>query len=288
LGAALVAVTAALATACGGGSAKGPDNGGGRISVVASFYPVAEAARRVGGEAVRVTNLTPPGVEPHDLELTPVQVDALEDADLVLYLGRGFQPAIEAVVERRKGPSVDLLTDVAPEDPHFWLDPVRLATAVGNVEKAMAAAKPDAAPAFHTNAERYRADLATLGSELRAGLANCRRRLLVTSHAAFHYLAERYGLTQQALSGISPEAEPDPQRLAQLADLIRREGVTTVFYEELVPAELARTLAREAGVKTAVLNPLEGLTAEEVDSGQDYLSVMRSNLAVLRAALDCD
>ncbi|MGH9189461.1 MAG: metal ABC transporter substrate-binding protein, partial [Acidimicrobiales bacterium] len=239
----LVAV-AALATACGGAGRTEPGKGTGALSVVASFYPVAEAARRVGGDAAAVTNLTPPGVEPHDLELTPVQVDTLEDADLVLYLGRGFQPAIEAVVERRKGPSVDLLADVGAEDPHFWLDPIRMARAVGHVEKAMSAADPDDIAAFRANAERYQTDLRALDSELEAGLAGCRRRVLVTSHAAFHYLADRYGLTQQALSGISPEAEPDPQRLAELTDLIRREGVTTVFYEELVPASLARTLAR--------------------------------------------
>lgn len=274
----------------------------GKAQVVATFYPLAEAAERVGGDLVSVTNLTPAGVEPHDLELTTTQVNRLEDADVVLYLGDGFQPAIEKVIGRRRRPSVDILRSVTPltrltqdagqranggggVDPHFWLDPVKMIQAVERVETALAMAQPQNNQRFRDNAEAFKTQLSALDDQFSAGLAQCRRRDFVTSHDAFSYLAGRYQLTQRAIAGLSPESEPDPERLAELSDLIRRDGITTVFYEELVPARLAETLAREAHVRTAVLSPLEGLPRN--DPGADYLSVMGQNLQALRQALEC-
>lgn len=311
----LVLVLAGLVLAgCG-------DEGGagdGRSLVVAGFYPIAEAAEQVGGSTVEVVNLTPAGVEPHDLELSPDQVAELEDADLVLYVGQGFQPALEEVVERRDGESVDLLADLPLEpgdaeaeeaqhaeeeaqhaeqedeheesglDPHFWLDPTLFARVVDRIEAAMAEVRPDDGDTFAANADDYRSQLSELDEEFETGLADCARQEIVTSHAAFFYLAERYGLTQLPISGVSPEQEPEPDRLAELSELIEDHGVTTVFYESLVPPDLAETLAREAGVDTAVLDPIEGLDQEAVDEGATYASVMRDNLAALRAALGCD
>lgn len=277
-------VLALVAGACGSGDDVARD-GGDTVSVIASFYPLAEAARRVGGDLVRVADLTPPGVEPHDLELTPDQVDDLEDADVVLYLGGGFQPGVEEVAERREAATVDFHTD--GDDPHFWLDPVRMAAAVDLVEEVLARIAPDRKEAFAANARAYAAELAALHTEFAETLATCERRTIVTSHAAFHYLAERYDLEQRPISGLSPEAEPDPRRLAELTDLIQDEGVTVVFYETLVDPEVARTLAREAKVDTAVLNPLEGLSDDDLEAGRDYAGVMRENLAALRAALGC-
>ncbi len=275
---------------------------------MASFYPAAEAAARVGADVAEVVNVTPAGAEPHDLELSPRQVDQLQDADVVIYLGRGFQPAIEEVAERRRTRSVDLLAAVpleegaarqlqaeeegheepAPEvDPHFWLDPRLMVKAVDEVERALSAARPGEQRVLAQNAERYRTELRQLDGELEAGLANCERREIVTSHAAFHYLARRYRLSQVAIAGLSPEAEPDPRRLAQLIDTIRDKGVTTVFYETLASPRVAEALAREAGARTAVLNPVEGLTEQQLRAGQTYASVMRRNLAALRQALGC-
>jgi zinc transport system substrate-binding protein len=284
--------------------------GDGQPVVVASFYPIAEAARQVGGSAVHVVNLTPAGVEPHDLELTPDQVAELENADLVLYLGQGFQPAVEEVVERRDGESVDLLADLPLEpgdaeaddehaedddeheasglDPHFWLDPTLFARVVDRIEAAMADVSPDEGDTFAANADDYRSQLSELDQDFETGLADCARREIVTAHAAFYYLAERYELTQLPISGVSPEEEPTPDRLAELSELIEDHGVTTVFYESLVPPDLAQTLAREAGVDTAVLDPIEGLNEEAVADGATYASVMRDNLAALQAALGCD
>jgi zinc transport system substrate-binding protein len=271
----------------------------GQLSVVANFYPIAQAAHEIGGDRVQVTNLTAPGVEPHDLELTPDQLVAISSADVVLYVGGGFQPAVQDAVGDASGLVVDVTADlrslpVPPgqeqsltADPHVWLDPMLYARVVDNEEQALAQAAPQDAAAFATNAASYRAKLTALDAEYRTGLAHCARDVIVTSHAAFGYLAQQYGLRQEAISGLSPDAEPSPQRLADLKALVERDGVTTIFTEDLVSPKVAQTLADETGATTAVLNPLESLTPDQLSAGDDYLSVMRSNLATLRTALDC-
>lgn len=308
---AAAAVVVLGASACDSDTARSGSAGEGRIHVVASFYPVAHAAEKIGGDLVEVVNLTPAGTEPHDLELSPRQVDQLQDADVVLYLGQGFQPAVEEVVRGRKDISVDVLEAVeldedapaSPDehddahgdqhddgddlDPHFWLAPKLMSDAVGWIEEALAGTAPEHAEAFAANAAEYQRALAELDREFDAGLSNCQRRTIVTAHAAFHYLADSYELEQLAIAGLSPESEPDPQRLAELSDVIRERGVTTVFYETLAAPDVAETLAREARVETAVLNPLEGLTAADVKKGKDYMAVMRDNLAALADALGC-
>ena len=278
-----ILVVTLLVAGCGGTS--GSDR---RPTVVAAFYPLAWAAQRIAGPGVRVVNLTPAGAEPHDLELTPRDIEAIDDAKLVLYLGRGFQPAVEKAVEDRSGPSVDLLEaqDLAAgegeergaADPHVWLDPVRfegIAVAIG-----AALHREEAAASLAARLRR-------LDLRFRVGLRDCARHELVTSHAAFGYLAARYGLRQVALTGLSPEAEPSPRDLEALVDEVRKSGATTVFFETLVSSRLAQTVAREAGATTAVLDPIEGLTDDEIAAGDDYPSVMRRNLSTLRRALAC-
>jgi zinc transport system substrate-binding protein len=296
----LVILAVVLAGAPGGCSARGSSGNAGRLKVVAGFYPLAEAASRVGGHLVDVGNLTPPGVEPHDLELTPDQIADIQRADVVLYLGHGFAPAVERGVAGANGVTLDLLQGMSldpgePEegeqgpvfDPHVWLDPGLYQRIVDRTEQAMAQARPKNAATFESNAKAFEAELSALDQAYRSGLTGCARDVIVTSHAAFGYLSARYGLTQEAIAGVSPDAEPSPDRLAQLAQLVKREGVTTIFTEELVSPRVAETLAREVGVTTAVLNPLEGLSKTEVAAGQDYVSVMRSNLHTLQRALGC-
>ncbi len=292
------AVCASLLTACvSSGSAVEND----RVSVVASFYPLAEAASRVGGNLVSVENLTPPGVEPHDLELAPDDIETIATADMIVYLGGGFQPAVEdALAEAEHAVTVDALkavaTNAAPAseaeegltvDPHAWLDPARYEEIVRAVADALAKADPANEATYAANADAYIAEIAALDDEFRSGLSDCERTTIVTSHEAFGYLADAYGLTQVGILGLSPEAEPDPRRLAELRDLVEREGVTTIFAEELVSPKVAETLASEAGVQVAVLNPIESLTDAQEQAGEDYLSLMRENLDTLRKALDC-
>jgi zinc transport system substrate-binding protein len=294
-------VGASLASLLSGCSRSGSAAEVDRVSVVASFYPLAEAASKVGGDLVSVQNLTPPGVEPHDLELAPDDIEAIANADVIVYLGGGFQPAVEdALAEAEHAVTVDALnavaTNAAPAseaeegltvDPHVWLDPARFEEIVRAVTDGLAKADPANEATYAANAQAYVAQIAALDQEFRAGLSDCERTTIVTSHEAFGYLADAYGLTQVGILGLSPEAEPDPRRLAELRDLVEREGVTTIFAEELVSPKVAETLANEAGVQVAVLNPIESLTDAQEQAGEDYLSLMRENLDTLRKALDC-
>ena len=271
------AATAAAAVSGCGGAVSG-------TTVVASLYPLAFAAEQVAAADVRVDDLTPPGAEPHDLELTARDVGRLQKAALVLYVGHGFQPAVEDALEGRGGESLDVLEVARPlrsargPDPHVWLDPLRFAAVARAIARQLG--DPATAGPFVTR-------LRALDQDYRRGLSRCARRTLVTSHAAFGYLAARYRLRQVPLLGLAPETEPTPRELARLVDTVRRSGASTVFTEPLAPPALADTVARETGAAVVVLDPLEGLTSSERDAGTDYFDVMRENLAVLRKALRC-
>lgn len=247
--------------------------------IVASVYPLVWAAEEIGGKVgLRVVNLTRPGAEPHDVELSPRDVEAVRDAALVLYVGAGFQPAVEDAVEGREWrPSLEVLGR-EESDPHVWLDPVRFAEVVEELGAAIGSP---------VTARDVAGAVRDLDSEYRRGLAQCERRTLVTSHRAFGQLAERYDLTELSLAGRSPEAEPSPRELERLINDVRASGATTVFAEPLVSDRLAETVAREAGIEVAVLDPIEGLSQERLNAGEDYLTVMRTNLAALRRALAC-
>jgi zinc transport system substrate-binding protein len=284
--------TALIATgaACSPGGAGTEPAEQGTIDVVVSVSPLFEAAQRVGGERAEVSNVVPPGAEPHDVELAPNQVDQLLDADLLLYLGGGFQPAVEDVAATRGGMSVDVLAEVAPEettDPHIWLDPPQMAEIVEVVAAALTEAVPAGADAYERRAEEFREDIDQLHQTFEEGLADCERRTFVTTHAAFGHLARRYGLVERSIAGLEPESEPDPARLAELEDLIRKEGATTVFTEPLVSPRVAQTLARETGARVAVLDPLEGTSSGEATPETSYVGLMEQNLEALRAALGC-
>jgi zinc transport system substrate-binding protein len=279
-----------LALAAAGGAAAGCGGGGeasgssGRTQVVAGFYPLAFAAEEIGGEGVEVTNLTPPGAEPHDVELTPRDVERVRSADLVLLVGGGLQPALEKAADGAEGTVLDVLEglEVLEEDgavdPHVWLDPVRFAQVVERIGAELGGEAP---------ARQLASQLRALDGEFRSGLADCDRRELVTAHDAFGYLADRYALEVIPIAGLAPEAEPSARDLEEISDLVRERGVTTVFVEPLLSPEVGETVAREAGVETGVLNPLEGLTEEELAAGENYLTVMRANLDALRAGLGC-
>ena len=277
--------TAALLSAC---SEPGGAADSGEPSVVAGFYPYAFVAERIAGEHAGVTNLTPPGAEPHDLELSPQQVALVTDADVMVYHS-GFQPAVDDAVEQNtEGVQVEV-TRIAPlelaGDPHIWQDPTRLAAVATALADALARADPEHADDFRDNARDLVADLQALDREFRQTLQRCERRAFVTSHAAFGYLANRYDLEMIPIRGLSPDTEPSPSRLAELAALVRERGVTTIFTETLVSAETAQTLAGEVGVEVTVLDPIEGLSDTTAD--EDYLSLMRANLATLAEANEC-
>lgn len=295
--AALVLAGCSAPTPVAAAGEAGSPTGGERLRVTASFYPLQFVAERVGGERVAVTGLTEPGAEPHDLELTPQDVAGLSRAALVVYLS-GFQPAVdEAVAQAGAGAAFDAapaadLDLAAPEgedghgpDPHFWLDPTRLAGVADALAARLGEADPGGGQAYRAGAARLRGELERLDAQLRAGLASCADRDLVTSHTAFGYLARRYGLRQVGITGLTPEGEPSPADLAAVTRFVRDNDVRTVYSETLVSPAVARTLAAETGARTAVLDPLEGLTASS--AGEDYLAVMRANLATLRKGQPC-
>lgn len=308
---ALLAVAVLTLSGCAAGEAT-PDQAtsqNGTLDVTVAAYPYEYLAQRIGGTDVQVTALTRPGVEPHDLELTPQQVGALGSTDLVV-LSSGFQPAVDEAVEQQAGDrafdvndTVELRPGASDEhegeaeehgdeaeehgaeealDPHLWLDPERFAAVGQALADRLGELRPDRAEQFTARADALAADLTALDDEFRTGLTGCARTEIVTTHEAFGYLTSRYGLEQVGISGLSPEAEPSARRLAEVAELARANGVTTIFFEELVSPRVAESLAREVGAATAVLTPLES----PPDDG-DYLTAMRANLTALRTALDC-
>lgn len=309
----LAAATATVLTGCGSGD-DGSGGGSGELTVLAGFYPLEWTAARVGGEHVSVSSLTPPGAEAHDLELAPQDVAAVAESDLLVYLD-GFQPALDEAAGSEggdhawdAGQAADLVAgeahahaedgehaeeehadeeqaDEEAVDPHFWLDPTRLATVGDALADRLADLDPDNAAAYEENAAALRGDLEALDQEMETALAACSVSTLVTSHDAFGYLGDRYGLDVVGISGLSPSQEPDPAQLAEIATLVRDRGVTTVYTETLVDPAVAETVAEEAGARTAVLDPIEGLTDES--EGEDYLQVMRANLATLQEGQSC-
>ena len=294
---ATLSVAVMALSACSGSGETA--SSGSSLQVTAAFYPLQYIAQRIGGDAVDVTSLTPPGAEPHDLELTPQALAELQESDLVVHLS-GFQPAVdEAVDQTSEAVAIDAadsadLTHAAEKhseeeqgstDPHFWLDTDRLSDVAAAVAEAMTQAHPRGAEEFAENLAGLRRDLDDLHQEYAAGLAECSVTSLVTAHESFGYLAQRYGMAQVGIAGLSPDTEPEPQQLAFVADLVEREGVQTIYTETLVSPAVAQTVADETGAQTAVLDPLEGVTDDS--AGSDYLSVMRANLKALRAGQDC-
>ncbi|MCH7232924.1 zinc ABC transporter substrate-binding protein [Glycomyces sp. L485] len=322
--------------ACGSDSSSADD---GSIDIVAGFYPLAFAAEQVGGDHVDVANLTPAGQEPHDLELAPSDIAAIEEADYVIYL-EGFIPELDAAIAEyasdkalEVGATVDLLgyddtealedehaedehaedehaedehaedehaedehaEDEGEEghdhdeglegnDPHLWLDPIRYAQIGEAIADGLSGLDEANADDYAAGADDLTAELENLDQEFTEGLANRTSDDIVTSHAAFGYLADRYDLHQVAISGLSPDQEPSSQRMAEIAAFIEEHGVSTIFFETLVSSDIADTIAAETGARTAVLNPIEGLTDDDGDDA-DYFSIMRENLGTLQEAL---
>ncbi|AQT72413.1 metal ABC transporter substrate-binding protein [Streptomyces sp. fd1-xmd] len=319
-----VALGATALTACSGAGAA--DSKDGKLGVTASFYPLQFVAEQIGKEHVKVDGLTKPGVEPHDLEITPQQTARLGEADVVLYL-KNLQPAVDkAVAQSGVKNIVDAATLTELEahaaepahgeeghahqegdehsdkhsekpaggheghdegasgtDPHVWLDPVKYAEIAKGVGAALEKADPGHAADYKKNTDELVGKLGALDTEFKDGLKNTASRTFITTHSAFGYLAERYGLDQEGIAGVDPESEPSPARMKELQAVAKKDNVTTVFFETLASDKTAKTLATDTGLKTDVLDPIEGIT--DKSQGADYFEVMRSNLKNLQKAL---
>ena len=309
-----LAVITSLGLVLSGCSSSDSNSDASGIKVVAAMYPLEFVATSIGGDLVSVENFTPPGVEPHDLELTPSQIVTLDDADLLLFIS-GFQPALEEAAQQSSpANSLDLLSvsglnllsatedghdhgaedghdhgadethsdEEMVSDPHVWLDPERLVVVAKAVAAKLSEVDPDNSEVFATNLAVFVAELETLDQKFLTGLASCDRDLIVTAHAAFGYLADAYGLTQEAIAGLSPESEPTPKRLNEIGKEAKADGTTTIFFETLASPKVAQTLADDLNIEAAVLDPIEGIS-----EGRTYFSIMESNLEALRKALNC-
>jgi len=268
------------------------------MTVHAAFYPLEFLATQIGGDKVLVKSLTAVGAEPHDTELTPAQVAELETTSLALFID-GFMPAVDQAIESmipdralNLAGAVTLLeageghedhggsTDEShgAYDPHIWLDPANMIAMASAVSDRLISLDPANADFYAANAASLKVELETLDQAFTTGLASCQQKEIVTSHDAFGYLANAYGLTQHGIAGLSPDSEPSPARLAEISDMVKAEGITTIYYETLVSPAIAQTVANETGATTAVLDPIEGLTAGSTDT---FITVMQANLQAL-------
>ncbi|WP_062466681.1 metal ABC transporter substrate-binding protein [Demequina maris] len=298
-----IALTACSASDSGAGASG--DASDASLTVATAFYPLQFVAEQVGGDLVEVVSMTPAGVEPHDVELSPSTVRQLGTADLALYLS-DFQPAVDDAISTTGVEALDAAEavelhaaeehadedehadeeddhDHGSSDPHFWLDPELLAHYADAVGEAFAAADPDNADTYTANAEALHASLDDLDTQYTDGLAQCERDTIVTGHEAFGYLADAYGLHQEGIAGLDPESEPSPARILEIKDIIAETGATTIFTEDAVSASVAEALATDVGVETTVLSPVE-----TVADGDDYIAVMTRNLSTLEDALGCE
>jgi len=271
-----------------------------KITVVASFYPLAEFAQHVGKEKVAVATIIPAGVEPHDFEPTLQNVLIIQKSAVFIYNGAGFEPWIEKLLpDMQKTDTIvvnvskDLVLlqgDVEEGtifDPHVWLDPVLAGKQVDAISKALINANPQNKTFYEANAEDYKKKLADLDADFQNGLKSCATRDVIVSHEAFGYLAKRYNFTILSITGIFPDEEPSPQKMAEIVEFAKKNTVEYIFFETLLHPRLSETIAKEIGAQTLVFNPLEGLTNEDIAQGKNYLSIQRQNLVNLKIALNC-
>lgn len=261
-----------------------------KLDVAASYYPLYDFARHVGGDKVSVSNLTPAGAEPHDYEPSPSTLVNTQQSEVFIYNGGTMEPWVDKFVNNYKHTSVKASKGITlreGKDPHFWLDPVLAQKIVNSIRDGFVAADPANASVYKANATAYNKQLAGLDKDMSEGLMSCAKDTVISSHEAFGYVAAHYHFNVEAIAGISTEEEPNAARLAEISRIVEQKGLNYIFFESLVSPRLADTIAQETGAKTLVFDPIEGLTNEDQKQGKDYLSVQRENLQALRTALAC-
>lgn len=271
-----------------------------KLSVVTSFYPLYFFATQIAGDKALVYNLTPAGAEPHDYEPTAQDIARIEDSQLIILNGgklEAWGDAIKSILQGKQTAVITVGDEFADKsfiengerisDPHVWLDPLFAKKEAAVIARNLEKIDPANAAFFATNLAALNAKLDNLDKSFRAGLSNCQKKDIITSHAAFSYLAAEYGFNQVPISGVSPDVEPSPAELVGVADFVKKNQVKYIFFETLVSPKFAQTIANETGAQTLVLNPIEGLTDEEIAADHDYFTEMNSNLINLRIALQC-
>jgi zinc transport system substrate-binding protein len=262
-----------------------------KLQVTTSFYPLYYFASEIGGDKATVTNITPAGTEPHDYEPTPADVAAIEKSKLLILNGGGLEVWADNIKQNMSKKQIVIKTVgenfTSMRDPHVWLSPQLAQKQVDLILDGFIETDPTNASYYRQNAESLKAKLANLDNEYKYGLSNCKQKDFVTSHEAFTYLADAYNLKQVSIAGLSPDEEPSASKLVEVAKFAKTNNVKYIFFESLVSPKLSRTIASEIGAKTLVLNPIEGLTSDEMTQGKNYVTMMQENLANLRIALQC-
>lgn len=302
--AALVAIAvviplAMLATVYTGQPAQQDSEGQDRIVVVASFYPLYKFAAHIGGDRAEVSSLVPAGIEPHDWEPTSRDASRVRDADMLIINGAGFESwagnmEAKLVVDTSEG--IELEHEEVEDEhgheggvnPHIWLDPMLAKHQVEKIRGAMVAADSDNADYYNGNAAAFIAELDQLDAFARLELAGCEKSDFIAFHDAFAHFAERYGLEQHSIHGVSPEGEILPQRLEEIIGLASELEIDVIYSEDLIDSRLADTIADEIpGGRVLVLSPIEGIDHEEQAAGVGYIEKMEQNIANLKVGLGC-
>lgn len=290
---------------------KSPDNNAqgipsDKLKVMASIYPVYDFAVKVGGDKVTVTNMVPAGTEPHDWEPGTDDIIGLEKADVFVYSGAGMEHWAEDVLKSlankdlavaeasegitlREGRSEEEEAGKAAEDshdPHVWLDPMNAKKEMENIKNAFVKADPENKNYYESNYKIYGEKLDALNQSYKDALSPFSGKTIVVSHEAFGYLCGAYGLTQMGIEGLIPDSEPNPAQMAKIVDFIKENKVETIFFEALGTSKVIDVISKETGARAAALNPIEGLSDEEIKAGDDYFSIMEANLEALKRALE--
>ncbi len=266
-----------------------------RLQIVTSFYPIYFFTTQIVQNKADVHNITPAGAEPHDYEPTSRDMAKIENSDILIINGGKFEGWSENIKNILNGQNSTILNisenllaqNIGGSDPHFWLDPVLAKNEVDIITKKLIEKDPVNFQFYSDNSKILIKKLDNLNNEFILGLANCKNREIITSHSAFGYLAHEYGLNQTSVSGLSPDEEPSPKKIAEIAKYARDNKVQYIFFESLVSPKLAETIAQEIRAKTLVLNPIEGITEKEIVDGKNYFTEMQQNLINLKIALQC-
>lgn len=266
-------------------------SGSTNLRIFASFYPIYDFVEKIGKDKVDVSTIVPNGVEPHDFEPTPKQIVELQNADLIFINGAGFEDWINDIENSN---IVDLTRNITIENinsnpnPHLWLDPTLVESMADKIYNILVSLDPDNLAYYQNNLKQFDDNLELLNSNIKNNLTNCALSDFIAFHDAFGYFAKRYGLTQHVIGGISPEMDVNPQKLSESIKLAEQLGITTIFSEDNIEPRLSNTIASEIGGKVLILSPIEMITQEEHDLGEDYFSKMYDNLNNLKIALECN
>lgn len=271
-----------------------PVENGGKIRVITTIYPLYEFSKRIGGDKVEVSILVPAGAEPHDWEPGPKDIIKIESAQVFVYNGAGFESWVAGTlkgIESKKLIIVDSSSGISlikndGYDPHIWLDPILAERQADLIRDALIESDPQNREYYTANSDTLKEELALLDQEIKNELGSSKKKVFITSHAAFGYFSKRYGLTEVSVAGLSPDVEPSPAKIAEIVEIAEKNDIKYIFFETLVNPRLSEVIANETGAKTLVLNPIEGLSQADIDKGKTYFTIMRENVKNLKMALD--